>query len=167
MVFGVANKVPDNKEIAGKSHLLDDGELARQTLLVFCDAVFELASGGELANAFQTAPKALTCDVLEIGVERVAGRYIEMGKRIADLFQANVAALGDLQRSREHLGRILEHLEHFVAILHVKSGSLELHPIRILNALARLNANHHVLRMRIVLAQIMAVIGCHEWKSEL
>src|SRR5262249_10602603 len=31
---GIADKVPDNKEIAGKLHLLNDGYLTRQTLLV-------------------------------------------------------------------------------------------------------------------------------------
>src|SRR5215469_11179816 len=37
----------------------------------------------------------------------------------------------------------------------------------ILNALSRLDADHHVLGVGIVFAQIVAVIGRHQWKAEI
>ena len=37
MLARVADKVPDNQEVSGKLHLLNDGDFPRQTLLVFSD----------------------------------------------------------------------------------------------------------------------------------
>ena len=100
--------------------------------------------------------------MFEITIERVACRNIEMRKRIADLRELYVAAFRNFQRAREHIRRILEYLIHLVVVLDIEAGALELHPIRILNALTRLNADHHVLCVSIVFAQVMTVVGCDQ-----
>ena len=43
MLLCVTDKVPDNKKIAGKLHLLDDAQLALEPLLVFRQRMFQLA----------------------------------------------------------------------------------------------------------------------------
>ena len=82
-----------------------------------------------------------------------------MRERARNFLQSQVAALGNTQRARQHLRRILEHAQHLVAVLDKKLVALELHPVRVLDGLPRLNAQHHILRMRIVFAQIVAVVG--------
>ncbi len=37
VLFGVTDEIPDNEEVSGKLHLLDDGEFALQALFVVCD----------------------------------------------------------------------------------------------------------------------------------
>ena len=85
-----------------------------------------------------------------------------MGERIADFCQLRIAALGNFQCAREHVRRALEYLIHLVVAFDVEVAALEFHPVLVLNTLAGLNADHHVLRMGVVLAQVMAVIGGDE-----
>ena len=82
-----------------------------------------------------------------------------MRERIADFVEPKIAALGNRQSSRENVGRVLEDLIHLVVALDVELVALKLHPVRILNTLPGLNADHHVLRVGIVFAQVMTVVG--------
>ena len=41
MLLGVADEVPDDQEVSGKLHLLDDGDFPRQTLLVFSERMLQ------------------------------------------------------------------------------------------------------------------------------
>ena len=43
MLFGVADEVPHDQEVSGKLHLLDNGDFARQPLLVVRQAVLEFS----------------------------------------------------------------------------------------------------------------------------
>ena len=105
--------------------------------------------------------------MLKIAVERVAGRYIKVRKRIADFLQTNMTAFGDIQSAGEHIRRVLKNLIHLVMALDVELGALKLHPVRVLNALAGLDANHYVLGVRIVFAEIMTVVGRDQRKPEV
>ncbi len=82
-----------------------------------------------------------------------------MRERAADFLQLDVAALGDGQGAREHVGRVLEDAHHLVVALHVELVALELQPARILDGLARLYADHHVLGVGVLFAEIVAVVG--------
>ena len=90
-----------------------------------------------------------------------------MWERIADLLQSHVAAFRDAQRAGKHVGRVFEDSVHFVMALDEKSAALKLHAIRILDRLARLNAQHHVLRVRVIFAEIVAVIRGHQRKAQV
>src|SRR6185437_4859451 len=164
---GVTHEIPNDQKVPGKFHLLDDRYFPRQSLLIFTEAVLKLARLRLRTNRFHPSGKTVARYVLKIAVEGVAIRHIEMRERIADLLQFQVAAFGDRQRPREHLRGILEHLIHLIVALDVKAGALKLHPVRILNALAGLNAHHHVLCMRVVLAEIVAVVGRDQWNTEI
>src|SRR5215470_6009015 len=104
---------------------------------------------GKRAQRLHAPRKSFTRDVLEIAVQREARWHIEMRKWAADLLQPHVAALGYIQRSGEYVGRVLEHPRHLLVALHEELVAVELHPVRLLNRLCRLNADHHVLRMGI------------------
>ncbi len=90
-----------------------------------------------------------------------------MRKRRRYFFEAQSAALGDVERARQDLRRVLEHAIHLVVALDEELRALKLHPRGIVNRLARLNAQHHILRMRIVLAKIVAVVGRHQRQPEI
>ena len=94
--LGVADEVPDDQEVAGELHLLDHADFAIQALGVFRA---DRASGMPLARMrFQARAalfESLARDVFEIGVGGVAFGNVEFGKRLLDLFELDVAALGD------------------------------------------------------------------------
>ena len=90
-----------------------------------------------------------------------------MRERIADFFQPHIAAFRDAQGAGKHVGRVFEDLVHFVMALDEKARALELHAIGVLNRLAGLNAQHHVLRVRVVLAEIVAVVGGDQRKAKI
>ena len=56
----------------------------------------------QLAQHIQAPGEALARDVLKVAVERVAGRHFELRETGRDFFQPHIAALGDLQRARQH-----------------------------------------------------------------
>ena len=59
MLARVADKIPDNQEVSGKLHLLDDGDFLRQTLLVFGDAMLQPRLGSRRCAASPAAARIL------------------------------------------------------------------------------------------------------------
>src|SRR5215469_8897964 len=100
---------------------------------------------GQLAQRFHPMREAFAGYVLEVAVEGEAGWNFEVRKWTGNFFQAQSAALGDIESTRQHFRRIFKDVVHFVAVLDVELCALELHPVRVLDRLAGLNANHHVL----------------------
>src|SRR5580658_9562288 len=109
------------------------------------------------AQVLHPPGKSLPRDVLEITVESKSLRNVKVRKRTWHLLQMQIAALGNVERAREHVRRILEHTQHLVAVLDVKLRAIKLHPVSLLNRLPRLDAQHHILRVRVVLAKVVAV----------
>src|SRR5260370_10175852 len=97
--------------------------------------------------------------MLDVAVERVSIGHIEMREGVADFVETQVAAFCDRPRASENVRSIFEYLVYRVMTLDVELAALELHPVRILDALAGLNADHHVLRVGVVFAEIMTVVG--------
>src|SRR5438034_11272222 len=90
-----------------------------------------------------------------------------MREGIFNLLRPNAAALGDSEGAREHVMRVFENSVHLVVTLDIEAGTLELHSVRLLIALAGLNTDHHVLRVSIVLAQIMTVVRSHQRQAQI
>ena len=84
-----------------------------------------------------------------------------------DLFQAHVAALGNFQRAFQDALVSRENLGHLGIALHEKLVAVELEPVGVVDGLAGLDAQHHILRVRIVLAKIVAIVGCHQRKAQV
>ena len=121
----------------------------------------------EFPQCFQPPREALARDVLEVAVERIAVRHVKMREGIFNFLQPHTAALGDSEGAREHVRRVFEDSVHLVVTLDIEAGTLELHSVRLLNALAGLNTDHHVLRVSIVLAQIMTVVRSHQRQAQI
>jgi len=105
--------------------------------------------------------------VNEIAVDCVAGRNFKLRKWVGHFFQAQAAALGNIERAREHLRRVLEHAVHLFVALDEKLRTLELHASCVADGLAGLDADHHILGVGIVLAEIVAVVGGHQRQPEI
>src|ERR1044071_6280047 len=97
VLTGVTDKIPHNKKIAGKSHLLDDANFTRQPLLIFRNAVLEFAGFGLRADELKPTRKPFPCDLFEIAVECVSRWHIKVRKRIADFFKLYVTPFGNRQ----------------------------------------------------------------------
>src|SRR5262249_47006425 len=162
----ISHKIPHNKEISRKLHLLNDGYFPREPLLVFGDSMLQLSRGRMSPNGLEAPRESFSRDVFEVTVESVAGGYVEMRERITYFCQVEVAAFGDVERADKHVRRVLEHLVHLIVALDVKARALELHAIWILNALAGLNADHDVLCVRVIFAEVMAVVGCNQGNAQ-
>src|SRR6266478_9107430 len=89
-------------------------------------------------QALHPPGESLPRDVLEIAVESKSVRNIKVRKWAGNFLQSKVAALGNIERARKHLGRVLEHAQHLIAALHIKLRALKLHSVRFLDGLPRL-----------------------------
>ena len=116
---------------------------------------------------FHPPRKPLPCNVLKIAVRSESVRHIKMRKRVRNFLQPQIAPLRNRQGPRNHLRRILEHAHHLIAVLHKELVAVELHPVRVLHGLPRLDAEHHILCIGIVLAQVVAVVGCHQRQPQI
>ena len=105
--------------------------------------------------------------MLEVTVGREPGGNFKVRKRAGDLFQAQAATLGDVERSRNDVRRILEDAIHRVAVLNIELRALELHPVRVLDGLAGLYADHDVLGVGIVFTKVVAIIGRDQGQTEI
>ena len=131
MRFGEADEVPDDEEVAGELHLLDHPDLAIQALDVFGEIVLQAALR---AQGFQTRAalfESLARDVLEIGIGGVLGRDVEFRKRLLDLLELDVAALGDVPGAVERIFELAEELHHLVARFEVEIRVVQAHAVGI------------------------------------
>src|ERR1700733_4043889 len=112
MFLGVADEIPNDQEVSGELHLLDDSELSLQPLLVIRNRMLQLALLMQRAQHFHASRKALAGNVRKIAVDGVARRNVELGKRRRNFLEAQAAALGDIERARQDLRRVLEDAIH-------------------------------------------------------
>src|SRR5258708_12091258 len=113
------------------------------------------------------AGKAFTGHLLKVTVESEARRDLKFRKRIVDLVQLEVATLGDGQSARQQVFAFAEDAAHLVGALYEELVAVKLQAVGVMNRLAGLDADQNVLRMRIVLAEIVAVIGRPHWGARL
>ena len=119
------------------------------------------------AQRFEAAREAFTGDMHEITVDGVARGNIELRERRGDFFQVQTATLGDVEGARQDFGRVFEDAIHFVVVLDEELGAIELHARGVVDRLAGLDAEHDVLGVGVVLAEIVAVVGGDERKAEI
>ena len=129
--------------------------------------MFQLALLGKRAQRFQAVREAFSGDVDEIAVDGEARRNFELRERSGNFFQPQAAAFGDVERARENLGRIFEDAIHFVVALDEELRAFEFQACGVANRLPRLDAEHHILRVSVVFAQIVAVIGRDQRQAKI
>src|SRR5208283_5572903 len=98
-LFRIADEIPNDEKVSGILHLPNDLDLARQSLLVLSERMFQSTRCLEFAKDVEPLGEAFARDVLEVVGQQISRRYVELWKRIVHLLQPDVAALGDLQRA--------------------------------------------------------------------
>ena len=117
--------------------------------------------------SFQPLLVSRAAHLLEVAVDGVALRHRKLGKGIFHAVQLQVAALGNLHGPRQHRRRILEQPRHLVRALHKKLVAVELEPVGVVNLRARLHAQHHLVRVRVLAAQVVRVVRRHQRNPQL
>ena len=77
----------------------------------------------------------------------------------------HVAALRDVHGAAQRIRHFPEHLRHLRRGLEIKLVGRELHAMRVAHGLAGLNAQQDFLRVRVVVMQIVAIVGGHQRNS--
>ncbi len=129
--------------------------------------VLQLALLAQRAQRFHAPGESFTRDVNEVAVDGVTGGNFKLRKRVRDFFEAQAAALGNIDGARQHVGRVFEHAVHLFVVLDEELRAVELHARRVADRLARLYADHHVLRVRVIFAQVVAVVGRDQRQAEI
>src|SRR5690242_18568832 len=104
-------------------------------------------------DRFQTPSETLSADMFEVAIDGVPGRNIELRERVPDFFQLGIAPLGNRHGAGKDSGSVLENLPHLFRRLNEELIAVKFQPICIVDRLASLNADEHVMRMGIVFAE--------------
>ena len=163
----VADEVPDDQEVPRVLHLLDHVELVREPQLVFLDRVPHPAGRRNLLQTRQPLPEPLARDVLEVFVEREAGRHVEIRQVALAFADHHVAALGDADRARQRVGKLLEDFRHLLRGLEKELPGVVPEPFRIVEPLAGTDAQQDVVRVRVALAQVVHVVRAHQRQIQI
>ena len=153
--FGVMDEVPDDQVIIDKSHPLDHGKLVFEPVAGYLAAVWHLT-----LHAFVTELSQILVIVHSVG----RGEVRKSANAELDL---DVAFLGDLVGSIQRIRVVWKHLEHFIVGLDVKLLSLHPHPIGLVYKALGLNAQEHILRVRVVLIDIMNIVCSNRCNAEI
>ena len=147
------------KKITGIAHGLDHRELFLQPELIYLDRdgtrPFPQASRQPLRRQF-----------FQVCFTRVAfGNFVLRQIGLVE-GQLQIALFGHTTGIRDGVRKFHEGRFHFLARLYVQLIGIEFHPVRIIQRLAGLQAQHHVMRARIVLLQVVTIVRSHEREAE-
>ncbi len=159
VLASVANEIPHDEKVPRVFHALDNADLFFEPRFVRGNGVFQDTAIGQRLQVLEAVLEAVASNFCEVGVDGKAGRDDELGERILHLLQLEAAALGDLHSLVEHKWDFSENPIHLLAALEVKLIGVELHPARIVDGLACLDAKQDVMRAAIVLLHVVAVVG--------
>src|SRR5208337_3450914 len=159
LLAGMPDEIPDDQEVAGEAHLLDQFDLPLQSFFIGLERITQSSRCRRLLQPLAPMRKPLPCYLLEEAVERLAGRNLEMRKDVLFLLQVYVTALGNFQGARKRFRRLTEDRLHFLKRLEIELVGGELHPVRIAEGFPGLNADQNVLSARIRFREVMTIVG--------
>ena len=150
LLAGERDEVGDDQEVAGVAHRQDDAELVVEPRL-------ELRGDRPVAP-FQAALALRAQPALDgVAVRNREVRDPQLAER-----QREVGHLGDPPGVRDRLGMVREEGRHLGRRLDVELGGLEPHPVGRVEVVAGADAEQDVVRLGLVLADVMEVVGDHE-----
>ncbi len=146
--FGVVYKIGNDEEVFHKAHPSDHVQLIAQTLPVLLRAVGIAAFKALPAQLFHVCP----------GVSFPFGK-LKCGQVVFAEHKVKIAQFGDFHGICKGIGGFGEQFRHLVARFDVKFRAGEPHPVFILQRLARLDAQQHVVHLAVLFSQIVGVVG--------
>ena len=161
------DEVPHDQQVAREAHLLDQRDLRFEAFFILRQTVLQSAPRGLLLQPRAPPLEALPRHPGEVRVDGVFRRHVEFRKRLRDLFQLHLAALGDLPGPVERVFDLAEQHHHLLAVLDEQLLRREAQPFLVVHRLAGLDAGQDVLRARVGLLQVMRVVGRHQRNAGL
>ena len=154
--LGVADEVPDDEEVRGEPHRLDDVELEVDALAHVHREVVAVA----LLRAFDRQLAQVRVLVVPFGDgERREDRVPEL--------ELDRGPLGDEQRVVACFRRLAEQMAHLLRALDVELVAVELEPVRVALQRAGLHTQQRVVGLRVFLLRVVAVVGREQRRIEL
>jgi hypothetical protein len=117
--------------------------------------------------SLEALPEALPADALEVAVEGVALGDRKLGEWIVDRGELEVAAFDELHGASADLGVIGEETVHLVRRLDVELLRVELEAVGVVHAARGLNAEQNLVGTRVVVGDVVAVVGSNERDAKL
>ena len=148
VVLGELHVVPHDEEIRLEAHVADDAELVVEAL-------------ADLGRRVGPVPArdALLAELAQAGALGGAVRQRVGGQQIRAEVEAHVAALRDLHGGGAGLGVVLEALVHLLAGLEVELVAAVAHAVLVVEVALRLDAEQGVVRVRVLVTQVVDVVG--------
>ena len=144
--LGVADKVGDDEKIVRKAHFLDHIHL-----------VFQLGTMGIILAI--AAAVSLVAELLEIGPAVVTLRELELRQVVLAKGKLHIAHLRNFRGVFHGALVIAEELRHLRFAAEVEVPGLVAHPVLVLQELARLDAQQHIVGLCVFFAEVMGVVG--------
>ena len=158
VVLGPLDVVGDDEEVAAELHLADDAALVVRLLRHVFGHVAVVAALQTLLDLLQEQRRLVPAfRAGELGHERAVLVVVE----------DHVAAFRDLQRVVARLGELAEQLAHLLGRLDVVAGAVELETVRVIEVGAGVDAQHRVLRLRVLGVHVVGVVRGEQRRVEL
>ena len=160
----IVNEIPHDEEVVDKPSLLDDPdfriEAAHQHL-------FPLAAGvGSILDVVESLHSLMT-KLDEVLFLRQPGGHLIRWKMALIEIKFYVAALRNIKGGRQRIRELLEDLCHFGMRLQVELLTAVAHPLWITHRRSGLEAEHDFMCGRMLLFEIVNIVGCHQWQFAL
>ena len=153
--LGVAHKVRHDEEIVRKAHLLDHVQLIVQLL-----AVFRLR--------IAVPPReALLAQLPQIRGRVIPIRQLESRQVVLTEGEFHPAAVSDALGVGHRVGIGGEQPLHLLRGAEIEIPRLIPHTVLIVHRLARLDAQQHVVALRVLFPQIVGIVGTHQRDARL
>ena len=110
-------------------------------------------------EARQPLLEPLANDVLEVVVQREAGRDVEVREVVDRAREIDVAALGDPDGVGERRREVPEHRRHLLGGLQVELVAVVPQPVGVVDRLAGADAEQDVVRLGVRILQVVDVVG--------
>ena len=147
LLRGVTGDIGDDKKVTRITHLADDAQF-----------VFE--PGRQLgSNGIITRLHAVEGQLAQVGVQAVvAFGQGEVGELERAHFQFEINRLGDRDRVFQGARDVAEQLAHFVGVFKVERIVSKPQPLGVVQFLARLDADQHVLCGSVIAVEVMGIV---------
>ena len=149
MAAAVVDEVPDNEEVAGIAHRVDNIQFKVQTLAHL------------LIHNIITLRQSLLAQVTQIAHSVKALGHRELRQQQMAELHLHVAAVGNFVGIAQSLRAIAEQRLHLVIAFQIIAVVVEAHTIRLINRARRLDAQQNILRCGILLLHIMQIVRRH------
>ena len=158
----VPDEVGHDEKIAGKPHLLDDGNLIVEALPVEGLVRIRILGPDLLKHLLEPVPGLF----FKQGAMRQTGIGLELGKVIGLEIEFHMAAVGDGLGVGNGLGTVGKGLGHLLGGFEIELIGPEFEAVLVKDGLSGLDAEKHLMGPDIALIEIMAVVGGGQGNGE-